>query len=52
MVGAFRIMGSLLLFGIFWLDNTRWGWCPRTGKGQRLMIKEAVTEYMAGNMPK
>ena len=22
------------------------GWCPRTGKGQRLMFKEAVSEYI------
>ena len=22
------------------------GWCPRTGKGQRLMFKEAVGEYI------
>ena len=25
---------------------TRRGWCPRTGKGQRLMFKEAVSEYI------
>ena len=25
---------------------TRMGWCPRTGKGQRLMFKEAVSEYI------
>ena len=28
------------------IDNTRRGWCPRTGKGQRLMFKEAVSEYI------
>ena len=22
------------------------GWCPRTGKGQRLIFKEAVSEYI------
>ena len=22
------------------------GWCPRTGKGQRLMFKEVVSEYI------
>ena len=26
--------------------NTRMGWCPRTGKGQRLMFKEAISEYI------
>ncbi len=26
--------------------DTRRGWCPRTGKGQRLMVKEAVNEYI------
>ena len=26
--------------------KTRMGWCPRTGKGQRLMFKEAVSEYI------
>ena len=25
---------------------TRTSWCPRTGKGQRLMFKEAVSEYI------
>ena len=25
---------------------TRMGWCPRTGKGQRLMFKEAIKEYI------
>ena len=25
--------------------KTRWGWCPRTGKGQWLMVKEAVSEH-------
>ena len=25
---------------------TRMGWCPRTGKGQQLMFKEAVSEYI------
>ena len=28
-----------------YLDTKR-GWCPRTGKGQRLMFKEAVSEYI------
>ena len=26
--------------------KTRMGWCQRTGKGQRLMFKEAVSEYI------
>ena len=27
---------------------TRWGWYPRTGKGQRLMVKEAVIVSIFG----
>ena len=26
--------------------QTRRGWCPRTGKGQQLMVKEAISEYI------
>ena len=26
--------------------DTRWGWCPRTGKGQQLMVKEVDIEYI------
>ena len=33
-------------FCCFVLIDTRWGWCPRTGKGQQLMVKEAVSEYI------
>ena len=33
---------------LFLKFDTRWGWCPRTGKGQRLMVKEAVLVSVFG----
>ena len=30
-------------------DITRKGWCPRTGKGQRFMGKEAVNGNICGH---
>ena len=33
-----------VLFIPYTMQTTRRGWCPRTGKGQRLMFKEAVRD--------
>ena len=30
------------------MTKTRWGWCPKTGKGQQLMVKEAVLVSIFG----
>ena len=31
-------------------NTTRWGWCPRTGKGQQLMVNEAVLGKVKKNV--
>ena len=37
---------TLTIYHSFYNVNSRRGWCPRKGKGQRLMFKEAVSEYI------